>query len=141
MKMDLDIQETKEGIPSEDNLRNHADELCVRDVSSTLLQEEKSKKAISYKSMLMCVNGEGDNYSSEDKATWEDEDESGDEILEGNEQMDPLCPVIPITVEERTNLCRPWRRALIIKLLVGRLVIDTLLEDCPSCGILLGILN
>lgn len=43
-------------------------------------------------------------------------------MLEDEEDdLDPLCPKIPVSIEERRNLCKPWRRAIIIKLL-GRTV-------------------
>lgn len=44
-----------------------------------------------------------------------------DEEAMNEDDMDPLCPVVPVTREEKERLRRPWRRSLIIKVL-GRMV-------------------
>lgn len=74
-----------------------------------------------YKNMLIGVNGAEYDYSNGDLEMWENEDDSQDEMQEDKEEKDPLCPSIPITAEERKKLCRPWRKAIIIKLLGRRI--------------------
>lgn len=50
-----------------------------------------------------------------------EEDEVLDEEVMNADETDPMCPVIPVTKEEKEMLRRPWRRSLIIKVL-GRKV-------------------
>lgn len=48
----------------------------------TAQQENKAKKLISYKSMLLGVNGVGDDYTSEEVESWKDEEESKNRMQE-----------------------------------------------------------
>lgn len=65
--------------------------------------------------------GNIDNSSSNEDQ-WEEYDDFEEDMQESEgEDLDPFCPRIPVTTEERRNLCKPWRNAIIIKLL-GRIV-------------------
>lgn len=66
------------------------------------------KSLVSYKSMLLGVNGVDNNSSSEEEDKWSDNTDSEDNMEDQeNEEMDPLCPSITISTEERENLCKP----------------------------------
>lgn len=41
---------------------------------------------------------------------------SDDEIIDGSEMKDPLCPVIALSKEKRRKLRKPWLNALVVKL-------------------------
>lgn len=44
-----------------------------------------------------------------------------DDDLEGDEEEDPLCPTIRISKEDQVRICKPWKKALLIKLLGGNI--------------------
>ncbi|XP_031112012.1 uncharacterized protein LOC116015986 [Ipomoea triloba] len=49
-----------------------------------------------------------------------DEEQVSDEEVMNEDEIDPMCPVIPVTREEKERLRRPWRKLLIIKVLGRR---------------------
>lgn len=58
--------------------------------------------------MLLGVNGAEHEDNSEELELWNNEDESKDIMQEHNiTESGPLCPNVPISVEERKNLCWP----------------------------------
>lgn len=85
-------------------------------------QEENEIQPASYKNMLLGVNGTKNNDSSSSNLEqWDVNDDSEEDMQEDEgEDLDPLCPKVPVTSEERKNLCKPWRKAIIIKLLGRR---------------------
>lgn len=98
-------------------LDSHGNEDTVVPPSANLTSSQ-----MSYKNMLLGVNGMSNDLSSEEVEDWQEEYGYEDDMQDQeSEQSDPLCPSIHITAEERENLCRPWRKALIIKLLGRRI--------------------
>lgn len=90
--------------------------------SDSTIEKGITKKPISYKRMLLGVDGEEDGYSSDPVESESDKEDSGEEMFQEDSILfDPLCPIISITTEERRKLCEPWRRAIIIKLLGRRI--------------------
>lgn len=69
-----------------------------------------------YRDRMMGVNGNGGNKTEEDDHIWDEEDFSNDEEYR-QRKKNVLCPGIDINRERRINLCRPWRKSLIIKVL------------------------
>lgn len=68
----------------------------------------KKSDSISYKSMLLGVNGAENDDNSEDLEAWSSEEDSEDNMHEDNNaETDPLCPDVPISAQERKNLCWP----------------------------------
>ncbi|KAJ1434399.1 hypothetical protein SESBI_05543 [Sesbania bispinosa] len=99
------------------------DVVQVTELFETVTGEAMKRNLVSYKDALG-VNGgynsgssSGSEYelSSKEGESEEDEDSSGEEEVE-----DRLCPVIKLSKEERHEACRPWRKALIVKLLGKR---------------------
>lgn len=85
--------------------------------------QEKIKPApASYNNTLLGINGAKYEISSDDPDMWKEDVSTDfeDSQHEEEEMTDPLCPHINITYEERLNLYRPWRKAVIIKLLGRR---------------------
>lgn len=81
------------GEESQDKIEYGNDPECV-----TNHQEKKVNTSLSYKSMLLGVNGTRDDYHSDDQDTWMTEDDTEDELQEMvQEQIDPLCPSILVT--------------------------------------------
>lgn len=87
-------------------------------VSPSPLNDGSQTGNDSYKNMLLGLNGAAHEHSS-DESNWKEDDdfEAEDSFIIEDAISDPLCPQVYITTEERFNLCRPWRRAVIIKLL------------------------
>lgn len=74
-------------------------------VNETLQHDNNIKKTASYKHMLMGVNGVGSEDSSDEKEYWDDDFDSDVNMHDQeNAQLDPLCPSIQISTEERMNL-------------------------------------
>lgn len=70
----------------------------------------------------MGTNGANNDDNSDDLEMGRDEDELEYIMHEDeNKEKDSLCPDIPVTAEERNNLCRHWRKAIIIKLFGRRI--------------------
>lgn len=89
----------------------------------SIQQERKEKEPTSYKNMLLGVNGADNGYNCGDVEMWEDEEDAEEEIQEvDGEEMDPFCPYISVTAEDRKILCRTWRKEIIIKMLGRRMV-------------------
>lgn len=86
-------------------------------------QDRAAKPSVSYKNILLGVNGANQDIDSSDELDmWNSEDDSEDDMQDNDlETLNPLCPHIPITTEERKNPCRPWKKAIIIKLLGRRI--------------------
>lgn len=85
---------------------------------ASLQQGQNSGECISYKNKLLGINGNYDNEFSEEYDPWRNEDESDSKNQEMEDDlMDTLYPSIPVSTEERMKLCKPWRKAVIIKLL------------------------
>lgn len=105
----------------------------IQDVMTSMLNDVEEKIGptqqgrkitvpTSYKSMLLSINGVENNDSSGDMNMWDIEEDSEKEMQEDDrETLDPLCPHVSIMTEERKNLCRPWRKTIIIKLLGRRI--------------------
>lgn len=94
------------------------------DIINQTRQEGVTHYTASYINTLLGINGSGNykNNSSGNENQWEDFEDFEDDMLGiEDDNLDPLCPVIPVTSKERRNLCKPWRKAIIIKLL-GRTV-------------------
>lgn len=53
-------------------------------------------------------------------------EEEEDEMVVEAREIDPLCPVIPVTKKEIQEACKPWRKAIIIKLLGERVGLNFL---------------
>lgn len=126
--MDDGLQEM---LNAEGSERNHMElsdaEMREEEKTVTPQQNINNKQYISYKSMLLGVNGDEDDHSSNLEGSESDEEDSGNEMHDNDiNLLDPLCPFIPITTEERKNLCRPWKRAIINKLLGRRIGYRTL---------------
>lgn len=85
-------------------------------------QEITGSEPTSYKSMLLGVNGRDNDCCTEEMDMWDEEDDYEEDMQDEDfEDMDPLCPYIPVTTEERKRLCQPWRKAIIIKVLRRRI--------------------
>lgn len=89
----------------------------------TLCQSRHSK-LVSYKDICVGINGNdlGDEDDEEDyiNNSGSDAEEEDDELEEGDEEMvpqDPLCPVIKVSKQELKEACKPWKKAIIVKLL------------------------
>ncbi|XP_057451938.1 uncharacterized protein LOC130743727 [Lotus japonicus] len=94
-----------------------------------------SRRVISYKDICVGINGSNRDEDEEDayidnSGSDVDEDaeevEEGDEDMEDNVQQDPLFPVIKITKRELKEACKPWRKAIIVKLLGKKLGLSLL---------------
>lgn len=119
-------------IPSGEKARDASEILRKDEIHAENMEAEKTEfesmsqksgkngQPVSYKNMLMGINGADYNESSEDSEMWDDEDSEEESFNEEFKDHDPLCPHINITTEER-KLFKPWRKALIIKLLRRRI--------------------
>lgn len=95
-------------------------EMDMGDTNAFTQQEKKSKDYTSYKNKhkLLGINGNEATDNSDESDSWRNKEESDSEIQDMEEsQINPLCPSVPVTSEERIRLCKPWRKAVIIKLL------------------------
>lgn len=100
--------------------------LHIEDETRSISQINKDNIPTSYKNMLLGVNGEIKS-SSEEVESWSDEDGEEVEVQENPiGYVDPFCHVIEISSEEREKLCRPWRKAIIMKVLGRRVGYKTL---------------
>ena len=84
--------------------------------------KEITKEIMSYKDKLLGFKGslslDTDGLVQIEKDDQMEEDEDIEEtLIEANLKDDPTCLIIPITKEEQLELCKPWRLALIVKLL------------------------
>lgn len=84
----------------------------------------QTRKLVSYKDICVGINGNnlGDEDDEEDyiNNSGSDAEEEDDELEEGDEEMvpqDPLCPVIKVSKQELKEACKPWKKAIIVKLL------------------------
>lgn len=109
-------------IMMEDERQNEGIELMkTGEVSLGSPQEAvKGGMSVSYKNILIGINGAEHHESNEDSEMWIEDESEEDMQEEGTKEMDPLCPLTEISAEERLKLCKPWRKALIIKLLGRR---------------------
>lgn len=93
------------------------------------------RKLISYKDICAGING--NDYEEEDKDDYIDNSgtdvddevddvEGDDEDMDDSVQQDPLCPVIKVTKQELKEACKPWRKAIIVKLLGKKLGLSLL---------------
>ena len=88
---------------------------------------EIERNVVSYMDKLMGFNGgsllDQEEQDQMDLELLEDDDETDPERMleEDKEEEDPFCPIIQITKEEKVEICKPWKLALIVKLLGKRL--------------------
>lgn len=93
-------------------------EIDVENKNASIIKKNKQEDATSYKNKLLGINGNETSDSSDEPKIWSGDEESDEELQDMDEsQLDPLCPSIPVSTEERMKLCKPWRKAVIIKLL------------------------
>ncbi|XP_061360030.1 uncharacterized protein LOC133304073 [Gastrolobium bilobum] len=84
------------------------------------------KRVVSYKDVVLQLNGEEDEDRSDDE-DWitiqkKEEEEDGKMMVEEEaKQGDPLCPVYKVCPIQYKEDCKKWRNALIIKLLGKRI--------------------
>lgn len=81
-------------------------------------QEDEILVPVSYKNKLLSVNSvDNNNDSSSEIDVWELDEDYDEEMQEDDkEPLDPLCPHIHVSLEERNSICRLWKKAIIIKL-------------------------
>lgn len=114
-----------------DNLRRSTFK-AKRDESAP--STHSGRRVVSYKDICAGINGvdneddeddiidhSGSDSDEEDEAEERENDDMGVE-----EQQDPLCPVIKITKQELKEACKPWRKAIIVKLLGKKLGLNFL---------------
>ena len=83
----------------------------------------KSKELVSYKDKLLGFNGV--QYAKSEKEEMQLENLEEDEVNkakkdkeEPNEiEDDPAYPTVKLIAKEKRELCKPWKRSLIVKLL------------------------
>lgn len=124
-KVKMDDDETNGSCPITAILSRHNSDTTQPsecNIPDNALQIFQASGPASYKNKLLGINGIENDYTSDDLEIWENENETEDDMQEENEEeQDPLCPIIPVTFQERKNFCKPWRRALIVKLLGRRI--------------------
>ncbi|KAJ1435401.1 hypothetical protein SESBI_04906 [Sesbania bispinosa] len=87
------------------------------------------RKVVSYKDIILGVNGDSEDNSESDNS--EEEEGSEEDAISSSEeedehssiQGDPFCPDVSISHEEHRNACKQWKNSVIIKVLgkrVGR---------------------
>ena len=89
------------------------------------LNQGCNKQLLSYKDKLLGFNGDpffnsDDLDPMEEQFQESEEDVSGKTPLQVETKGDPTCPTIPISEEEGKEICKPWKLALIVKLLITR---------------------
>lgn len=57
------------------------------------------------------------------------------------DQMDPLCPLVPVIAEEKKKLCRPGGKSLSLNYWGGKLGTNFFMEGYLNYGIYLAALN
>ncbi|KAJ1423868.1 hypothetical protein SESBI_12147 [Sesbania bispinosa] len=82
------------------------------------------KKVVSYKDIILGVNGDSSEDSGSEGYATEEENESeeissseGEEKEKHSGTSDPLCPKVHISNEEHRNACKQWKKSVIIKVL------------------------
>lgn len=83
------------------------------------------RSALSYRDRLLGFNGDGYEMDDSDEDEWDsdmeiDSDEYTGEALKAK-QAKVSWPILPMTGEERKNLCKYWKNTLIINLLGKKL--------------------
>ncbi|KAJ1394710.1 hypothetical protein SESBI_33960 [Sesbania bispinosa] len=83
------------------------------------------RKVVSYKDVILGVNGGSSGSFEEEDNVSEDDMESDDSISSEEEhhpaQIDPLCPEIFLSKEEHRYACKQWKNSIILKLLRKRI--------------------
>ncbi|XP_061354795.1 uncharacterized protein LOC133299352 [Gastrolobium bilobum] len=96
--------------------------------------DSSNRKLVSYKDSLLGFNG-GPHVADSDEEDWveklrkEGDEEEGDEVfvsVDGEE--DPLCPTYSFPKALHLEGCRPWRQAVIVKLLGKKVGVRFLLN-------------
>lgn len=91
------------------------------EVTMTDVPQLPERQIVSYRDLVVGMNGtrRGMKYA-EDEKDWMEDDLSDDEMEEdgnGGFKYKDLGPGVDVRKEERINLCQPWRKSLIIKVL------------------------
>ena len=73
---------------------------------------DRWRKLISYIDRMLRINEA--HIVDSDQEDWMDEE--AEEVVLAKDQ-DPLCLIVPISLEERCEWCKPWKSSLIINLL------------------------
>ncbi|KAJ1429095.1 hypothetical protein SESBI_08447 [Sesbania bispinosa] len=115
----------------DDSSKEMEDDGHVKELFETATGVALKRTSISYKDALGDALGVNGGYQSDMASESEYEpssegessemggsEEEGDET---EEEEDPLCPIIKLSREERHEVCKPWRKALIVKLLGKRI--------------------
>lgn len=87
------------------------------------------RKLVSYKDICTGINGRLSALDEDEPLNFEgfdmeDSDEEEDDAMEderAEREVDPLCPVIKVTTKEVKEARRPWKLAVIVKLVGKRL--------------------
>ncbi|XP_061363776.1 uncharacterized protein LOC133307303 [Gastrolobium bilobum] len=96
--------------------------------------DSSNRKLVSYKDSLLGFNG-GPHVADSDEEDWveklrkEEDEEEGDEVfvtVDGEE--DPLCPTYSFPKALHLEGCRPWKQAVIVKLLGKKVGVRFLLN-------------
>ncbi|KAJ1436285.1 hypothetical protein SESBI_04316 [Sesbania bispinosa] len=91
--------------------------------SSKFLEEmkdtDKGCKLVSYRDVCLGEDHEAESMGSDDA---EDSDDDSYMNMEGSSEdedvsVDPRCPVVNVTKEERKQACQPWKNSIIVNLL------------------------
>lgn len=95
----------------------------IRGTAPPVLERNASANLSTFRDKLM-QNNPNISFTSHNNAIWKPEEEVWDTeddetmIHEGEDQgEDPGCPTIRFTKEEKIQLQRPWKNALILKLI------------------------
>ncbi|KAJ1432901.1 hypothetical protein SESBI_06444 [Sesbania bispinosa] len=112
--------------PVDEELANRSDETKDDDHDMELFEIATGvalkRTSISYKDAQGVNGGYRSDPASESKyePSFEGGESSKEEGDESEVEEDRLCPVIKLSKEERHEVCKPWRKALIVKLLGKR---------------------
>lgn len=82
------------------------------------------KASCSYKERLLGLNGGETDVSNEELFSDDSEEEDLDDDSVLNDDDDPYNPRVKYTAAEMRSWCKPWRRALLVKLLGKRLSVS-----------------
>ncbi|XP_061349017.1 uncharacterized protein LOC133294382 [Gastrolobium bilobum] len=106
-----------------------AEEVDLLKRSTDKAKEVLGKKPISYKDTLLQLNGLKVTDDVEERDWFEELDVHGmEEDVQSNDQDDPFCPTYRFSKELYKESCRPWKQAVIIKLLGKKVGVKFLLN-------------
>ena len=80
-------------------------------------EANQTRKLLFYRDRVKGINGNHNKDNNGEEILPDDLEVEKEDVEGPKEDEDPLCPIVLVALEERTEWCKPWHNSLIINLL------------------------